>query len=1353
MFLALLNFKGFFNWIADSFVYIGYWLLWVLIYGISMVITFVEYAFYLFAGINSVRYQRADGTNAFDSIINVFISNEKIANAYLWLCVIAFVVMIVLAILKIIKQDYIDKEGPRSKAPIFRNLAISFVLYISIPILFVILTSVSSILAISVYRAFGGGDELVADILIKQSFGWKNEGAYQLATNYRLHSLDSGQHLEPYHVFYGLHTTTFRDVSARHLFYSKYYTQKYKETAPDADYSGDTWPLEGGFNWETFATVLPQENQDGAPGGKFVTNYVSAKFSEGVEFYWYTYFVGAVMVVIALFDMALAMVKRLYRIVILYVVAPGSISQIVMDGGAKFKKWKDSTVTEFLRVVSSIMGFMVFVIIIGIVNTLDFKSLLSVSLGQAASVATAMNQAGALSISSGVSIQSLADASTSSGGEGGILGAFSYAFNAFVKVLLIIGGSMVVRESDAVITEFIAGSSNFRGIGTDDIKKGVTSVASNVVGAALAPAAIAARALAGEPKDNKNKKKEKEEAEALAKKKDDAADSPDSRTPDSGAKAEKTTSKSESDEGKENVQDAASSPDTDTTDTSDKAQESDDDKTGGEGGAGGAAAVSAPTSSETGEGTLRSGGADGEGVSEPEAQTQADGETPAADKEPSDEAQEPEVQAPVDGKEQESSDEAQEPETQADAAKEESKVKDSKEEKEVVRATPKEERKQTLSDKFTKAKRKIASRLDDLKRTRGGRALLATARGTKKLTKGVAKAALKIVGATGKLALNVATKPIKKLLSKSDLGRSVSGMFEKAGKGLRQKANLIGGARKEKARQKRIEKMAEAIRETDPRLRDKTLDKDTKADNRFNKKDVKMDRAIENFDEATADMKYEQGTFAYSKEDSKKVTEAGNSFAKKTDDVAENAKNDYDYTERNSKGEVVSNRGARSKEIEEAKEDAKKNLPFIEQKKLERYAEKEVEAKDNFLEKKAEYDKINKEINEKRNSKQNLNKDDLERLTKSKDAAANAYADFKQARKNTNTFIGRNDRSTAVNRPMSTDSGARNLANKIPKKDFNEKNYAKREIVPRMRDTEKIARADYKSDSADYDRRAGKLPNGKSASTRRLKELDIKDSNQRKKYVSSYNNEVKARKAYDESIKKYSATVAGAIAGGDYKQVNEAKKEMVESQNKYLDARKATDGIYNGEMNAQGAQKTQKSLDDKATEARNEMFSNVAKPITYVKGAFSPKEELNRQERLNQNVFEKNKEIRETREQVINELDQKKPRDLTAPLRDFLSSPNAKNLNQVERKKFADLSSTYEDQMRDYNSNRAKVQSSLQEVKADKWEDIGRVNESILRNSQTAKKSAESCLDSTKDINSIGDQLREMMEKAGYKNF
>ncbi|HHU59901.1 TPA: hypothetical protein GXZ34_03150, partial [bacterium] len=125
--------------IMDTIARAFYGLVWGIMYALSVIITIIETGFYLFAGINTIGYRDSEGNQRVGYIIDAFLGNAKIFSAYLQLAIIAFVVMLVLAVLKIIKQDYIDKAGPRSKGPIFRNLVVSFILYISIPPLFMIL--------------------------------------------------------------------------------------------------------------------------------------------------------------------------------------------------------------------------------------------------------------------------------------------------------------------------------------------------------------------------------------------------------------------------------------------------------------------------------------------------------------------------------------------------------------------------------------------------------------------------------------------------------------------------------------------------------------------------------------------------------------------------------------------------------------------------------------------------------------------------------------------------------------------------------------------------------------------------------------------------------------------------------------------------------------------------------------------------------------------------------------------------------------------------------------------------------------------------------------------------------------
>lgn len=62
----------------------------------------------------------------------------------------------------------------------------------------------------------------------------------------------------------------------------------------------------------------------------------------------------------SLFMIAFGLVKRVFNLVLLYVLGPIAISQSVLDGGGKMKNWKDSVIKEFVSVFGTIIGLVIF---------------------------------------------------------------------------------------------------------------------------------------------------------------------------------------------------------------------------------------------------------------------------------------------------------------------------------------------------------------------------------------------------------------------------------------------------------------------------------------------------------------------------------------------------------------------------------------------------------------------------------------------------------------------------------------------------------------------------------------------------------------------------------------------------------------------------------------------------------------------------------------------------------------------------------------------------------------------------------------------------------------------------------
>ncbi len=179
------------------------WIYWWIINGISSIIDFIGEFFSLFAGNPSVG---EEGT----SFLGSFFTGLDIVKFYTFTAGIAFILMLLIAVLTIIKQDYFDKDGPRSKAPIITNIGLGFLLFVSLVPLSTIAMMVFNEVFKSVYIAMGSGNQIIniSDSLIGGALGssgnsWKelfpsgDSGSGSLL--YAFFNLDESMPLQGFH--------------------------------------------------------------------------------------------------------------------------------------------------------------------------------------------------------------------------------------------------------------------------------------------------------------------------------------------------------------------------------------------------------------------------------------------------------------------------------------------------------------------------------------------------------------------------------------------------------------------------------------------------------------------------------------------------------------------------------------------------------------------------------------------------------------------------------------------------------------------------------------------------------------------------------------------------------------------------------------------------------------------------------------------------------------------------------------------------------------------------------------------------------------------------------------------------
>jgi len=389
-FLVGWPFKTLFNWLAEIF----YGLYFAIVKAIAWVLDMLTQLFFIFAGMTPISNGNIDATTGeYESvdIVNFFLTQKSFQKAYFWLCMIALGLIVVFTIAKIIKQDYFDRSGPRSKSEIFRHVALSFIAFICVIPVFYFLIDVVGSLALLVMKAMGYKGGGIGSMLFDLS--WEDGG---VSVRNLAQGLDSSKIYDPDNFGW---------------------------------YSKDTFYK---YYWNSSNAEKFSGNDD---------------IHACSEFYWYIFIFAGLILIVNLAQMLLTMVSRMYKLIALFIIAPSPISQIVLDGGSKFNTWKNKVLGESFKVVSCVLGFMLFMMIASAVDSLDLmrfaytdKAASAFNLIEDNNFATQLSY-GIDTLYYGGDTKTWADK----------------AINALGKVMILIAGVGAIKDMDSVIAPLLAG--------------------------------------------------------------------------------------------------------------------------------------------------------------------------------------------------------------------------------------------------------------------------------------------------------------------------------------------------------------------------------------------------------------------------------------------------------------------------------------------------------------------------------------------------------------------------------------------------------------------------------------------------------------------------------------------------------------------------------------------------------------------------------------------------------------------------------------------------------------------------------------------------------------------------------
>ena len=451
-----------------------YGLYFLFLKAIAWVLDMLTQLFFIFAGMTPVGNNAASNKDEGIDIVNFFLTQKSFMKAYGYLCLIALGLIVVFAIAKIIKQDYFDRSGPRSKAPIFRNIALSFIAFICvIPIFYFMIDAVGA-LALLVMKALGYEGGGIGTMLFNIS--WEDGGESFRTVGVAL----MGD--EP--------SITFCPSGL--------------DEKVDGCYNGSTGEkIMGLFQFKLNGLQRSKVWDDNNFGWYSPDTFYAYFWDEAhtqnretpAQFYWYVFIFAGLIMIVNLGQMLLAMVTRLFKLVALFVVAPSPISQIVLDEGQKFKGWKDQVVQEALKVVGCVMSFMIFMLMASFVPQIDLMKFAFTEESASASLLESSNMTTELSNS----ISALYYA----GREPGWI---DHSINALGRCMLLIAGVGAIKDIDSTITPFISGGKSSMDMGETGkslvaagkaVGSGALAIGRKAVGAAVAGAGAVAGAAAG----------------------------------------------------------------------------------------------------------------------------------------------------------------------------------------------------------------------------------------------------------------------------------------------------------------------------------------------------------------------------------------------------------------------------------------------------------------------------------------------------------------------------------------------------------------------------------------------------------------------------------------------------------------------------------------------------------------------------------------------------------------------------------------------------------------------------------------------------------------------------------------
>lgn len=345
-----------------------FYIIGILFFG---VIDILQSVFRKLAGLDVVYY----GSKAVNGdILTSILRSQIVMDTMIAVAVFAIALVIIATIVQMIRTEYTTEGSKNSKESIFAKGLKSLVMFILIPVVCFFGIRVSNYLLQAIdYATSSTGSRSLSGAVFAASVVDANRISANMEGEFSITDI----------TITNLLVSLFAsDKQSAHMGREggRVFVKGFKETLSVTDANNDSKNRSNlGKKIDELMTMSSDSaktaNSGGYGDGILVTGKLNYMNITAVSFFYafskmnfLIMYVGAFMVLQALFNASMGMVVRMYKVTALFILAPAAIGLQPLDDGAAYKKWRTGFISNVLSAYGVIIALNLFFAIAGVVS-------------------------------------------------------------------------------------------------------------------------------------------------------------------------------------------------------------------------------------------------------------------------------------------------------------------------------------------------------------------------------------------------------------------------------------------------------------------------------------------------------------------------------------------------------------------------------------------------------------------------------------------------------------------------------------------------------------------------------------------------------------------------------------------------------------------------------------------------------------------------------------------------------------------------------------------------------------------------------------------------------------------------